>query len=402
LGFIKKYYEKIILAVFLLVFIVSLILLILALMKSQEIKEGDLKFPMKQPDYKRINPDEFSIQKKFESENRWVKVVARTEGDKDYTDMLAPYQIARCPNPECQKLIPRSCFAQGGSCPICKTQLRGSGTGAPKPAQYDTDDDGIPDKDEKAAGLNPNDPTDAPLDKDNDGFSNLEECRAKTKINDPKSHPPFAKRLYVDSIKRNKLPMVLTKVTAHGDDKNTWSIQVEQMIDGKSRTKFYKIKSGIILNDRKYEIKDITSETVEERVGSKDTRKRNIYTVVIQEEGDQPIKAKEKEDVWENNERVKIIDAFTEKEYNVAANETFTVSDDKIGEEKYTVKSVDGSKKTVIIKKNDSVAEYELTEKLLDYKRPGTDIPVVKSPDPNVLGMPSAVPQNPDELQNRK
>jgi len=404
LGFVKKYYEKIILAVFLLVFIVSLILLILALTKSQEIKEEDLKFPMKQPEYKRINPDEFSIQKKFESENRWLKVVARTEGDKDFTDMLAPYQIARCPNPECQKLIPRSCFVQGGSCPICKTQLRSSGV-APKTAQYDSDADGIPDKDEIAAGLNPNDPADALKDLDNDGFSNLDEYRAKTKINDPKSHPPFAKRLYFDSVKRNKLPMVLTKVTAHGDDKNTWSIQVEQMADGKSKTKYYKINSSIILNDRKYEVKDITSETVEERVGSKDIRKRNVYTVVLQEDGDEPIKAKEKEDAWENNERVKIIDAFTEKEYNVAANESFSVGDEKTGEEKYTVKNVDGSKKTVIIKKSDNGAEYEIKQKeMLEYRRPVTDVPVVKSSDmpPNVLGMPSAAPPSPDELQIRK
>ena len=141
-----------------------------------------------------------------------------------------------------------------------------------------------------------------------------------------------------------KLPMVVSKVTPHGEDKNTWNIQVEQVIDGRSRTKFYKINSVMMINDRKYEIKDITSETVDERVDNKNIRKRNVFTIVIQEEGDSPIKAKEKEDVWENNERVKIIDAFTEKEYNVGVNETFSVGDDRTGEEKYTVKTVDSLK----------------------------------------------------------
>lgn len=395
LGFLKKYYEKIILAVFLLVFIISLILLILALIKSQEIKEEDLKFPMKQPEYRRINPDDFGVQKNFESEKKWEKVTARTEGDKDFTDLLSPYKIARCPNPECQKLIPRSSFVPNGSCPICKFALQGPEDKARPSPQHDTDEDGIPDKEEIAAGLNPNDPTDALKDLDNDGFSNLEECRAKTKIKDPKSHPPYAKRIYIESIKRNKLPMVLTKVTAHGEDKKTWSIQVEQVIDGKSRTKFYKINSAVMLNDRKYEIKDITSETVEERVDSRNTRKRNVFSIVIQEEGDKPIIAKEKEDVWENNEKVKIIDAFTEKEYNVAVNETFSIGDERTGEEKYTVKSVDGTKKTVIIKKNDNGVEYELTQKVMEYKK---DMPALENPAVKSLGMPSAMPSGPDEL----
>ncbi len=397
MGFLKKYYEKIILAVFLLVFIVSLILLILALSKSQEIKEEDLKFPMKQPEYKRFGSDDFNVQKNFISEKRWAKVNPRTEGGKDFSDMLVPFQIARCPNPECQKLIPRSSFVENGTCPICKYALRAAGggdTSKPNP-QADSDEDGIPDKDETAAGLNPSEPTDASKDLDNDGFSNLEEYNAKTKINDPKSHPIYAKRLYIASIKRNKLPMVITKVTAHGENKNTWSIQVEQVVDGKAKTKFYKINTPMMLNDRKYEIKDITSETVEVRVDNKNTRKQNVFTVVIQEEGDKPINAKEKEDVWENNESVKIIDVFTGKEYNVATNETFSVGDDRTGEEKYAVKKVDSSKKTAIIQKSDNNTEYELTQKVLEYKKnmPAVENPADKAP---------AMPFGPDELPVRK
>ena len=98
--------------------------------------------------------------------------------------------------------------------------------------------------------------------------------------------------------------MVVSKVTPHGEDKNTWNIQVEQVIDGRSRTKFYKINSVMMINDRKYEIKDITSEIIEERVDSKTTRKRNIYTVVIQSEGGKSVKAKEKEEVWDIDDSI--------------------------------------------------------------------------------------------------
>jgi len=367
LRFLRKYYEKIILAVFLLVFIISLILLIQVLRKSMEITPEELKLPMKKPEYVRLNPEEFDIIKNMESEKRWVKDTTRTGDDKDFTDMFAPYKMARCPNPVCQKLIPLSSFVQNGACPICKYPLRAPGDSHAITAQIDSDGDGIPDSDEIACGLNPNEPGDALTDSDNDGFTNFEEFKAKTKINDPKSHPPLAKRLFVESIKRNKLPMKLVKVTVHGEDKNTWSIQLEQTIDGKKRTMFKKINDVLNLNNREYEIKDITSETVDERVDKNNTLKRNVFCIVIQEQGDKPIKAKEKEeDVCENKESVKIIDILKEKEYNVAVNETFIVGDNRTGEEKYTLKSVDTQKKVAIIKDNDNGAEYELKQKVFE------------------------------------
>jgi hypothetical protein len=86
---------------------------------------------------------------------------------------------------------------------------------------------------------------------------------------------------------------------------------------------------------------------------------------------------------------VKLIDAFTRKEYNVALHETFTVGDDRTGEEKYTVKSVDGTKKTIVIKKIDNGVEYELNQKVLEYKK---DIPAVDNPALKSLGMPPAAP----------
>ena len=44
-----------------------------------------------------------------------------------------------------------------------------------RPADWDTDRDGMPDSWEKAHGLNPTDPSDGPADRNADGYTNLED-----------------------------------------------------------------------------------------------------------------------------------------------------------------------------------------------------------------------------------
>ena len=44
-----------------------------------------------------------------------------------------------------------------------------------RPADWDTDRDGMPDEWEKKRGLDPSDATDGNLDRDGDGYTNLEE-----------------------------------------------------------------------------------------------------------------------------------------------------------------------------------------------------------------------------------
>ena len=397
MEFLKKHYEKIILAAFLLVFIISLILLIVALNKSRDIKEEDLKFPVKQPDYKKINPEDINYRKVLEAEMRWLPNTPRTEGDNNFSDLIIPYKVARCPNPECQKLIPRSYFVENGSCPLCKSALHDPISTSGVGPNADSDEDGIPDKDEKLLGLNPNDPSDAQRDNDNDGFTNLEEYKAKTDINDPKSHPPLAKRLYVDSIKRGFLPTVLIKVTAHGDDMKTWTIQMDETVAGGAvKTRFYKLGAILTLNERKYEIKGIQSEVVEEKVDKRGTSfiKKTVYSITLQEEGDTPITAVEKKLVPENKESVKIIDKFNEKEYFVAVKESLTVGDTKTGEEKYTVKSVNNAKKKVILLRDSDNAEYEIGPSDGDVRQEGI-LPAANTQIP----APGEMPKMPPEMQ---
>lgn len=112
---------------------------------------------------------------------------------------------------------------------------------------------------------------------------------------------------------RIKLPLIITKITAHGQDKNTWTIQAEQIIDGVSKTKFYKVSSIVMINDKKYEIKNIDTDTIEEKINDKNGFiKRKVYCVVMQREGGLLIKAKEKDVIWDI-EDPKPIDTIPQK-----------------------------------------------------------------------------------------
>ncbi|HCE43063.1 MAG TPA: hypothetical protein DET40_05910 [Lentisphaeria bacterium] len=404
MEFLKKHYEKIILAAFLLVFIISLVLLIVALNKSHDIREEDLKFPVKPPDYKKINPEDINYKKVLEVEKRWLPNAPRTEGDKDFTDLVVPYKVARCPSPECQKLIPRSCFVENGACPLCKWPLREL-VSKKDSTQIDTNDNGIPDVLEKEIGLDPSD-TSSGNKVDESGFTYLEKytefksrklpaTEAARYLKDLKFHPPLAKRLYVDSIKRGYLPIILIKVTAHGDNIKTWTIQMDETMPGGAvKTRFYKVGAVLNLNERKYEIKGITSEVIEEKVDKRGSAmiRKTVYSISLQEEGDTPIIAVEKKPIPENKESVKIIDRFNDKEYFVASKESLTVGDAKTGEEKYTVKSVDNVKKKVILVRESDNTEYEIGMNEGEIKQDGVP-PVNPMTPPGMMppGMPGAM-----------
>ncbi len=407
MEFLKKHYEKIILAAFLLVFIVSLILLILSLSKSMDIKEEDLKFPVKAPDYKKVSPEDINYKKNLDSEKKWLEGAPRTEGDKDFTDLLAPFKIARCPSPDCQKLIPQSCFVEGGTCPFCKFALHAIGSSVPT-GKLDDDADGIPNEIELEAGLDPKNPDDVNK-TDASGFTYLEKFKAGCVLKDPKSHPPYAKKVKLYGIKRNLLPIVLVKVTAHGEDEKTWTIQMDEAIGGAIKTRFYKVGAILNLNDRKYVIKDIKSEVKEESVDKKGSYmiKKTVYSIILQEDGGAPITAVEKQKVWETRETARIVleSANREicKELTVAANETFTLGDAKAGEEKYLVKSVNSEKGRIVIVRASDNAEFEivLSEEPSKETAPAADrIPMMQPAMPAGIpqemrpGMPPAEPRN--------
>lgn len=88
--------------------------------------------------------------------------------------------------------------------PIAYNATKDPFSGAVQPSvdfDPDSDGDGITDKIEIAAGLNPNDPSDANADLDADGYTNAEELQMKTDMKDAKIYPePVAKLRLVRTV----------------------------------------------------------------------------------------------------------------------------------------------------------------------------------------------------------
>ena len=91
----------------------------------------------------------------------------------------------------------------------------------------DTDEDGVPDDWEIAAGLNPNDPVDAATDKDGDGMSNWEEYTAGTDPDDPNRY------LKVDQIS----PEIPVSIVFTAAPNTTYTIEYTPTFNGGSWTR---------------------------------------------------------------------------------------------------------------------------------------------------------------------
>ena len=110
-----------------------------------------------------------------------------------------------CESKECGLPMPGDLKA----CPVCKTAVSEE-----KKVALDSDGDGIPDEEELALGLDPNNPNDLDDDLDGDGFTNREELAAKTDIKDPASHPDYLDSLALTlPLKKTVLPFFFDKVS---------------------------------------------------------------------------------------------------------------------------------------------------------------------------------------------
>ena len=108
----------------------------------------------------------------------------------------------------CERAIPE----KSEKCAFCNAEQ-------PKEVvvKLDADGDGMPDEYERKHGLDPN-VDDRELDKDLDGFSNNEEFVAGTDPSDPKSHPPYVDtlKLAADAVKETTLPFYFEKIQQLG------------------------------------------------------------------------------------------------------------------------------------------------------------------------------------------
>jgi len=368
LSFLRNHYEKIILAVFLLVFIASLVWLITTFSKSMEITRDDLKLDDLKNAYEPVKTKDYQDLQKLDKQIGWEKAAARMEGAKNFTDLLIPFKISPCKG--CKYLIPRSAYTEDQKCPLCGVVLIPPKDDPPDgDPEADNDDDGIPDIVEVKLQLNPRNADDAYWDKDDDGFSNIyeyeyENKKANTDITDPKIHPPLAFRIHLTNIRRTSLPIRLKKVIPRGEDKEKWEIQVDVLLPRGWRTRFPRLGDVIKLNNDAYKIIDVAHK-MEERFNRQinDMEEVNASEIVIQKEGDKPISVPiGKKQIFENKVRISLRDIHNEKLYKLRPEESFNIGEPSTGIERYLVDKVDIRKKIVIIKNGEGI-EFEITRK---------------------------------------
>ena len=269
MNFFAKHYEKVLLAVLLVVFVILLVTLLQITKSAKNISERDLAIKAPVPDYESIDFSDakFKLDKVFGLKIAWTPYGTRmtdAEGkqikgisEEMVSDLLSPVRAAKCPG--CNRFIPLFSFMNLGQCPICGMTLS-------RPARSfndeidiqmrssDSDGDGMPNIFELKYPefLNPTNPLDAKYDRDNDGFTNLYEYMCGTDIDDPKSHPPLTDLIYIESARS---PLLSAQLESADPDSGT----VKFTMGGKGRPREYKVGNTVSFDRRSMTISQILS-----------------------------------------------------------------------------------------------------------------------------------------------
>lgn len=265
----KKHYEKVILSVLLLIFVLLLGLQILTILRARDVDiDSVLGIKPPKPDYVKIAKDDpkYELMLALQSKSSlW-----NPADPKKNIDLCDPPPLARCPFG--LHLIPITDFPKQnaekpGKCSFCGKDIRVFKSALIITAD-DSDGDGIPDKWELQFNLNPKNPVDAKDDADTDGFTNLEEYQAGTDPLNPKSRPTYAKKLYTVEVVSVPLGLRLKHFGNAGENipvKN-WDIQIETLRkNGRVQKQHFKtLGSTIVVNKRTYIIDAVQQDFVTE------------------------------------------------------------------------------------------------------------------------------------------
>lgn len=387
MQFLSKHYEKIILACLLFLFGLSMIYLVVIISSADELKKEDLEIKPRKADWKDMHNidfknEDFTLGVVFMRNTQWHEARSR-DNLPFFSDMLIMAPTARCPH--CQKFTPLYYFNEVNKCPFCQGALPTPPPPPPPPLPPppgDMDADGIPDVDEEKWGLNPRDPSDAHDDLDNDGFSNLFEYKEGTDLKDPKSHPPMYKRLYISNIRPFELDPILMKVTAAGDDKSKWDIQVNT--NGGTRTRFMILGDSINLEPkRRYRIVDVIYDVKMIKDGNVEVQRDESRIVCESDDSDKlSVTMQVGKVAYSPQPKAFLTDIATEKEFGVEVGDRFRVGNQLTGVTEYTVRSIDITKKEVTVSasrgRTGVITETQLFKLNRKRTEPGADNPALQ------------------------
>jgi len=342
--FLLAHYEKIILAVLLIVFTALLYYQLVFIQQAQN-KYVDAKVnPVQKPsDY---DPIDFTTGPKYKMEtifSDW-NTIADAEDVGNRTQMMTPYPMAECVY--CHALIPANAYpaigeTKNGKCPACGKAL------APRikveddlAGKSDLNSNGIPDEWEKEHGI-ASDQTQADSDEDNDGFTLTMEYKAKTDPTDPLSHPKYLSQVYVDAISQQRFTgLELVSVDMTKKDKKDWQVTFNVVRNDKKRTEFVQIERGTFKNNTTdFSVVDIEVDD-----------KTQSPIVYIQRVGKvERIACRPKQPVYDPAPRVRFLNALFDNKFISQVGSNFKLGTEKTGEELYKVVSADPATKEVVV-----------------------------------------------------
>ncbi len=378
-AFLKKHYEKILLAFLLTVFICLLVFQLILWQQGEQIQVISLKgFKQPPPNYVPIKfeavDSPYNQLANLAGFPYWEKSVSR-DGNRNFTDFMVPYPLSVCPY--CNRVIPSNAFPavntlERGNCPYanCRKTLR-----APLRAilaeNIDTDGDGIPDKDEIAMGLNPKDPTDAYVDTDDDGFSNYEEYLAKTNINDPKSRPPYYEKIRVISIQRARLPFLLKNISfTDKKDKKSATIQIEIKIRRPSgettKNELLHVGDPFLTLVGRFQILDVIPEFSTNATG---LEVNNSKIIVQRDDTKEKMTVEIGKPVDEPREKILLASEGNKQELELYVGSEFSVGSLKTNVDKYKVISSNQAARTVVLLFEKDGKEYTVGPKTIMQSR---------------------------------
>lgn len=342
MQFLKKHYEKMILALLLLLFIFSMIYLINIIASAAELKAESFKIKSRQADWESVDfaKDEFKLANIFTKDMQWNKAKSRSDSAL-FSDLLLMFQCSRCPH--CEKFIPLAYFNEDKKCKLCQNELRPVVL-VEKPVIKDINDidgDGIPNDVEEKLGMNPNDPGDSHDDMDGDGFSNLFEYKKGTRLNDPKDHPPMYTRLFMSALKVVELDAMLMKVSAAGDKKANWDIQVNIG----DKTRFLLLGDTVALEKgRSYKIIDVISDVKKVMDGSVEVQRDESKIVCQSVDGKYTITMEVGKRAKSPLPKAFLADIADDKEYSVDIGDKISIGGPLTGTVEYKIQEIDMDK----------------------------------------------------------
>ena len=343
--FLYAHYEKIILAILLIVFTALLYYQLVFIQRAQN-QEVSIKVNRVEPpsDYESID---FSTGPKYKMEtifSDW-NTIADVEDTVNKTQMMAPYPMAECVY--CHALIPADSYpaigeTKNGKCPACGKAL------APRikveedelAGKADLNGNSVPDDWEKEHNIS-SEYMQPESDEDSDGFTLVQEYKAKTDPTDPLSHPKYITQVYVDAISQQRFTgLELVSVDRTKSDKKDWQATFNVVRNNRKRTEFVQIGVSTFKNN------NVDFSVVDIEIDDK-TQEPIVY---IQRVGKtERIPCRPKQNVYDPAPRVRFLNALFNRTFIASVGAEFKLGTEKTGEELYKVVSADPSKKEAVV-----------------------------------------------------